>query len=553
MKKKWLFFITIIIAVFAVVMIYFKTRGNKDFGPIVKTKLQQLVTDGSNGLYHLQLDSVHIDLVKGQIRLSNIILMVDSSRLKELDSMKHAPNDIFNIQLKALTVSGIGPGDILDKKNIDLNDIIIEHPVVEFFHHKRDYNYTEPDSINLYRRIQKSIGHFSLNDLQLNEVSFSYHNFANKNIVTRFKDISISLKNILIDSSTQYDSNRFLYAKDALIFLRDYNITMSDNLYAFHFDSAILNASSGEVNLKELSIKPKGNKNDFSKKVNYYTDRYEVNISDASIKNMDWYRLLNGEGFTAQQIKLSNGIVEVFADRTLPPFPKSKVGNYPQQLLMKINMPVYIPKIETDNIKVVYKELNPKSKKTGELVFDNINGAFKNVTNQKAMFRKNNILELNARASFMDAAPMQAIFKFNLSESDKGAFSVDAQIDSLDARKLTNTTAALGLFEINSARINKLIAHINGNNYQAKGTLQLIYDSLKITALKPEDKTGNLKKRGFISFIANNIILQESNTVKDDNADLKKINYQRDIHKSFFNLIWKTMLDGIKKTVQGKD
>ncbi len=53
--------------------------------------------------------------------------------------------------------------------------------------------------------------------------------------------------------------------------------------------------------------------------------------------------------------------------------------------------------------------------------------------------------------------------------------------------------------------------------------------------------------------MANNLILEQSNKAKDDNNDLKTVSFQRDIHKSFFNLIWKSMLDGIKKTVKGTD
>ena len=153
----------------------------------------------------------------------------------------------------------------------------------------------------------------------------------------------------------------------------------------------------------------------------------------------------------------------------------------------------------------------------------------------------------------MDAGLLHAIFKFNLAEADQGTFSVDAEMDTIDGRTLNNATTALGLFAINSARINKLKTHIDGKNFQAQGTLLFLYDDLKITALKPDDKTGDFKKRGLISFVANNLVLEESNTRKDDNNDVKKVSFQRDIHKSFFNLIWKSMLDGIKKTVKGKD
>ncbi len=133
---------------------------------------------------------------------------------------------------------------------------------------------------------------------------------------------------------------------------------------------------------------------------------------------------------------------------------------------------------------MTYKELSAKSKKTGELVFDHIEGTFTNVTNEKENFKKNNVMELNAACSFMDATMLHAIFKFNLAEADKGTFSVDAEMDTMDGRKLNDATEALGLFEINSARINKLKTHIDGENLQARGTLTFLYDDLKINRVK---------------------------------------------------------------------
>jgi hypothetical protein len=553
MKKKWLKIISVLLLILACIFIYVKTKVKKDLRPVIEAKLKTLVEDGSNGLYHLSLDSVEINILKGQITLFNIVIRADSQRLLQLDSLKQAPDDIFNISLKKMLVNGIGPDDLLQKKNISLDKFIIDSPVVEFIHQKRPYNYKEPDSLNIYGRIQKTIEHFSIRDLVIQKTNFTYINRSRKNLVTKFGDLSFHLKNILIDSSTRFDERRFLYAEDAFVFMKDYRINTADNLYSFHFDSAELNASSRQMNISGLSLKPVGNKNEFSKKLATYKDRYDITIAQASVQNIGWYHLLAGENFTATHAELSDGEIEVFADRTLPPGSKSKVGNYPHQLLMKLNMPVNLPTIDLKEIRLSYKELNAKSKKVGELLFNHIKGTFSNVTNDKDFFQQNRFLTFNATASFMDVAPLHAVFKFNLPQTNEGIFSLDAEIDSLDGKKLAATTSALGLFEINSGYINKLSTHLNGNNFKASGTLELLYDDLKITALKPDENSGALKKRGLISFLANNLVLKKSNTVNDDNNDIKQVNYGRDQYKSFFNLIWKTMLDGIKKTVKGKN
>jgi hypothetical protein len=65
--------------------------------------------------------------------------------------------------------------------------------------------------------------------------------------------------------------------------------------------------------------------------------------------------------------------------------------------------------------------------------------------------------------------------------------------------------------------------------------------------LKRDDDTKEIKKKGLTSFIANVIVKNDN----PKNGDLRTVDpkYDRDIHKSFFNLVWKTIFTGMKKTV----
>ena len=67
---------------------------------------------------------------------------------------------------------------------------------------------------------------------------------------------------------------------------------------------------------------------------------------------------------------------------------------------------------------------------------------------------------------------------------------------------------------------------------------------------KAED---GIKKKGFLSFIANAFVLKNTNP-SSPNKPVRtyKIEYARIPQKSFFNLIWKTILEGMMMTVKGK-
>lgn len=87
---------------------------------------------------------------------------------------------------------------------------------------------------------------------------------------------------------------------------------------------------------------------------------------------------------------------------------------------------------------------------------------------------------------------------------------------------------------------------MTGDNYNAKGSETLLYEDLKIEVLK-SDSSDN-KKKGFQTFLAN--ALMKNSNPTNGVTKTEEINYQRDITKSFFNLVWKSIFSGAKKTVQ---
>ena len=72
--------------VFCGVFFYLKSRKSEDFEPLIKAKLQQLVNDGSDGLYVLDLDSVEVDVLNSRATVHNVRLSVDTAKLKVLSS-----------------------------------------------------------------------------------------------------------------------------------------------------------------------------------------------------------------------------------------------------------------------------------------------------------------------------------------------------------------------------------------------------------------------------------------------------------------------------------
>ncbi len=78
-------------------LIYLKHRKSTDFESLIKAKLQQLVKEGSNGLYVLKMEKIEVDILKSKVVVHDASLLIDSARLKVLDAAGIAPEPGFNI------------------------------------------------------------------------------------------------------------------------------------------------------------------------------------------------------------------------------------------------------------------------------------------------------------------------------------------------------------------------------------------------------------------------------------------------------------------------
>lgn len=547
MKKTLLIGGVFLVVIAAGAFLYLKFRKLDDFEPLLRKKLQEVVQKGSGGLYHIQIEKINADVVKSRLILSRVHLSYDSVVYARMLQAGNAPADVFDIQMTSIAVDGIKPEDLVRKKDIRLNIVLAENPEVNVYHHKNAGKAKKTDTLSIYQRIKKEIGSFGLNKLSLKDIDFTYHNRGAK-VQSSFKDLNIDLDSILIDEETQYDTSRFLYSKDALISLKDFRHKTADSLYIFKLDRIAVHAAKNRVTIKKLQLEPRGSKQWFRKMLKVRKDRYDITVNNIVFNDIDWWRFVTDEGIYIGEGTISDGKLEIYSDKKIPPGNKPKLGTYPHQQLFKSDLPLYIRKIKCRNLDVTYSEIGLKTGKEGHLSFQNTSATIANVTNIADSIRRNAHFTIDAVSRFMNEGKLKAGFNFNLARQKEGIFSVYADMGRMDATALNKATVPLASVEIKKATIERLKVNIDGNNYNARGRIFVTYRDLNINALKLDDD-GKMKKRGLVSFIANNFKINKDYPKKGKEPETFKTYRQRPIKKSFFSLIWKTIFDGVKEAV----
>lgn len=545
MRKTILIAGIAIIILIAGALLYFKFRKLDDFEPQIKAKLQKVVHDASGGLYNLEVEKINADVVNSRIILSNVRISYDSLVYKQIRDAKDAPADVFDITLSSLAIDGLTPADLIKKRDIRLNILMLEKPSVHVYHHHLDYERPKK-STNVSALIEKEIGSFGLNDLSLKDVDFVYHNQGSK-VQTTLSNLDVSLKNILINEETERDTSRFLYAKDATLSLKNFTHKTADSLYTYIFDSITVFAARSELKVQSLKVQPRISKANYAKVMKARQDRYDISMNNLVLEDVAWWTLLAGDGFYAGKATVTGGDLEVYSDRTIP-LGKSKKVRYPHQQLFASDAAIGIKDIKLRNVDVTFIERSPETMQRGEITFNNTSASISNVTNIPSWIARNGMMNIDADTRFMNEGRLKAGFKFNLKQQKEGVFSVYADLGPMSGLTLNRATKPLAAVEIKSAKISRLRVDINGNYKDSRGKVLLTYQDLKVDVLKKTDD-GTLKKRGLITFIANNFKIHESNPKKGEKAEAIDAYYQRPPEKSFFTLIWKTILEGVKESV----
>ena len=359
----------------------------------------------------------------------------------------------------------------------------------------------------------------------LNNVRFS----VNKNL--KLKE-GTTINSLINNSEWELSANGF-------------SLTTKDKLYKLDVGDFVINNATSQVKVKEMSLKPLLTEVEFVKQSSHQKDQYNLVFNNIILSGVNTKRLLSSQELEVE-VASFQPILKIFNDRTLAPDSSSKIGKYPHQSLLKLKYPIYIHTLQIKNGTVSYREKALKSQLTGNVFFSNINAMLSNVTNIPERIKKNSLLKLHATASFLGAGDLETDWQFPLNAGN-GAFKITGRMSNMNAINLNSIIEPLAMASITGGNIDALAFAIDGIDTKATGDILFLYKNLKMEVLK-KGAEEELKKKDLLSLLANTLIKNENTNA----ANNKSILYERDITKSFFNLVWKTVFTGAKNTVLGK-
>ena len=421
---------------------------------------------------------------------------------------------------------------------------------------KADSLITDGGTIGIYKRLQKVGGTETIEidnkffdeaivkNIRIGKSVLSVYNKANQNeIPLLLKNVEFSAANIdSIHSGT--DILKLMGKSNWYLKGDGFSIITKDKSYKVEVKAFELDKARKTIKINKASITPTLSEAAFVKSLKVQNDIYNVSFTNIQFSGADLTALFAKKYIIENELVLEP-VIKVFNDRTVTPGTESKMGKYPYQSMMKIPTKFFIKNVKVKNGYISYRERGAISKNIGDVFFSNVNGSIENVTNIDSCIKQKQMMEVKVQAKFLNMAVLNSQWKMPMNAID-GAFVMTGKLASFDGTNINPIIEPLGMGSIKSGNMTSFTFNIKANDKKAEGDVVLLYDNLKIKLLKNSEQ--GIKNKSLNSFIAN--ILIKNQNPSNGNLRTGKIEFNRVMTTSFFNIVWKSLFDGFKKSIK---
>lgn len=349
-----------------------------------------------------------------------------------------------------------------------------------------------------------------------------------------FRSLDANIRNIEMNSSTV--KNRFPFKFGA------YDVTTQHFVYNTEFYNIKgdrFKFTNKSVQMSNFAATPKLSRAQFIRRIPAEKDLFNIKVNQVSASGT-WDFLSENKFMDASQVTLNGVNANIFRSK----IPKNDLTEklLYSSLLRNMKLPMYVQNLVVKNSVLEYEEDTKKSDGPGKLTFGNFNMNVKNINSGKMKGKPTQVL-ITINCRFMNASPMNVKWNFDvLNKTD--AFSIAGNVADLPASRV-NPFIEPYLKVRATGLISDLIFNFKGNYNGLGGTLNLKHQDLKVALLKEDGEKNKL-----LSAVANIFVRSDSGKYPES---VQVENVVRDQTKSFFNMFWKGIEQGLKKTLLGNN
>jgi hypothetical protein len=482
-------------------------------------RLPKVIKENNKTPYHISYDKLTVDLLPANIYISNIVVIPKTKPKKSIRKIG------VYAETKSITITNFSIWRFIFDDIIIAKSITIDEPNVILY--KKDKN-TRTIRKEVMEPFEKII---VVSNIFLHKGKLAVISTQDDEIILSSQKISTIIEGIVVNDAI---------LERPIPFLFDKYIIDCDSLYYKPNDFYTLKANkirttNHTLHIENLEYLPEYSRTEFVQKLPKEKDLFTIKAATLDIKSMDWGYKEDVFFFNAKSVVLDGVNANIYRNK-IPEDDLSKKPLY-NALLREIKFPLQIDTLLIHRSKLVYEEEINFEKGPAKLTFDQFDLNAKHIQSGFGIKKAADVdIKINCR--FMKDSPLKVHWSFNVLDLKDG-FTIKGNIQNFDIKSMYQFTKPYinasfdGVFD-------SYAFNIIGNDKKAHGNASLKYKDLEVTFYKKNDPEKEAKLKNAVAKL---ILKKDSNeTLKQAEIELERIQ-----EKSFYNFLWRSIAESLKK------
>jgi hypothetical protein len=528
--KKLIIAAIILVVVLGILFTLVGVYTDRIIDPYVKTLLEQ--TKPMN--HRIKYKKIKVNLFQHVIKIMDVSVYPDSSMVKD-------ENLQLDINVPTIKLTGFSIKDVLLHKSLGISDFIMTDPDVKIIlpvkAPEKIIEEVRPDTARKTRA--PLLNHISLERMIISGGNFQL--IRNNIILASTQDINVLFQQIKLARDNRNEPIGYTYGEISVSF-SNIKLYSESGLYDMSIENFSLNKNDSTVVLKGFRMIPKYDKKEFSKKLKFQNDRFDLRIGKVSIERIGFARILAGLPLHISAIHLDSIVADIYRDKNVA----ADLNRFPpfyNESFLKISIPVRLDTLLITNSMIRYGEMAEGNTTAGEITLDHFTLETYGLANKPVDNIIVKEMRLSIKAKVMGEGELNAELILPL-EGKLHDFKCSGSVGAMKLSPLNGMVEPSMNMSFNAGKLNRMTFQFTANDNQSKGWMEFLYEGLDVRLLKKNPA----KEFGFASILANAMTLSNN---PSGNKDLKtvEIGFERNKNKGIINYIWKTIQSGMVRTI----